>query len=55
MKQLKKLKLTELSKAELEKRQMKVLKGGDDCSGKCGTSKPPSGSTTQGWHVYYYD
>lgn len=55
MKKLKKLKLSELSKAELEKRQMKVLKGGDDCGGKCGTVRPPSGSTTKDWHGYFYD
>lgn len=53
MKQLKKLKLSELSKKELEKRQMKTLKGGDYCEGKCGTISPNSGSSTDWWRGYF--
>lgn len=53
MKQIKKLKLSELSKKELEARQMKVLKGGDFCDDKCGTSSPPHGSASGWWKGYF--
>lgn len=53
MKQLKKLKLSELSKKELEKRQMKTLKGGDYCEGQCGTVTPPSADATKWWRGYF--
>lgn len=53
MKKLKKLKLSELSKKELEKRQMKTLKGGDYCSDKCGTLTPPSADATKWWRGYF--
>lgn len=53
MKQLKRLKLSELSKIELEKRQLKVLKGGDFCSDKCGTVTPPSADATKDWRGYW--
>lgn len=53
MKQLKKLKLSELSKKELEKRQMKTLKGGDYCSDKCGTLSPVSGTAEPQWKGYF--
>lgn len=53
MKQLKKLKLSELSKKELEKRQMKTLKGGDYCDNLCGTLTPDRTGQSQ-WRGYYY-
>lgn len=53
MKQIKKLKLSELSKNELEARQMKVLKGGDYCSDKCGTISPSSSSAGSWWKSYF--
>lgn len=53
MKQLKKLKLSELSKKELEKRQMKTLKGGDYCSDKCGTQTPVSSDAGAQWKGYF--
>ena len=53
MKQIKKLKLSELSKNELEKRQMNILKGGDYCSSKCGTLSPPSADASSYWKGYF--
>ena len=49
----KKLRLTELSKKNLSKRQMKVLKGGDWCSDKCGSVKPPTEEATNNWREYF--
>lgn len=53
MKRIKKLKLSELSKNELEKRQMKVLKGGDICHSNCGTISPPLADSSTFWHQYF--
>jgi natural product precursor len=36
MKKINKLSLTQLTKAELEKRQMNAIKGGCACPGSCG-------------------
>lgn len=36
MKQIKKMKLTQLRKAELSQREMHALKGGCSCGGACG-------------------
>lgn len=51
----KKLRLTELSKKNLSKRQMKTLKGGDWCSEKCGLVNPPRGEAMNDWYSYFYD
>ena len=48
MKQVKKLKFSELSKKEL-----KELKGGDYCRDKCGTSSPTIGSAYGEWTAYF--
>lgn len=53
MKHIKKIKLSELSKKELEARQMKVLKGGDYCSDKCGTGSSLS-SVYSSWFNEFY-
>lgn len=53
MKKIKKLRLSELSKNELETRQMKVLKGGGYCEDKCGTISPSSGSASDWWKGYF--
>ncbi|NBH88249.1 TIGR04149 family rSAM-modified RiPP [Parabacteroides distasonis] len=53
MKQVKKLKLSELSKKELNERQLKELKGGDYCRDKCGTSSPTIGSAYGEWTAYF--
>lgn len=53
MKKIEKIKLNELSKKELDTRQMKVLKGGDYCSDKCGTKSPPSADATSWWRGYF--
>lgn len=50
----KKLRLTELSKKNLSKKQMKTLKGGDWCSDKCGTISPPRSEATEDWYDYFY-
>lgn len=50
----KKLRLTELSKKNLSKRQMNVLKGGDWCTDKCGTLTHPEGSEANLWYKYFY-
>ena len=53
MKQIKKLKLSELSKKELKERDMKVLKGGDICHSNCGTVSPTLASSSEFWHEYF--
>lgn len=51
----KKLRLTELSKKNLSKRQMNVLKGGDWCSDKCGTSAQyATAKENDKWYNYFY-
>ena len=53
MKKIKKLKLSELSKIELEAKQMKDLKGGNYCRDKCGTRTPAIGSAYGEWVSYF--
>ena len=50
----KKLRLAELSKKKMPKKQMKSLKGGDWCLDKCGTVSPPAVETTIDWFEYFY-
>ena len=50
----KKLRLAELSKKKMPKKQMKTLKGGDWCLDKCGTVSPPAVETTIDWFEYFY-
>lgn len=50
MKKIKDLKLTNLAKKELEEKEMKALKGGDDfCGDKCGKVKPVKASAAAFW------
>jgi natural product precursor len=58
MKTIKKLKLTTLSKNELENKRMKLLKGGydwyiscGDITCNCGTLDPTQISSTQAWYI----
>ena len=53
MENKKKLSLNELSKNELNKRQMKSLKGGDFCNQHCGTKKPVDKDVTGTWKAAY--
>lgn len=55
MKVIKKLKLSEFSKQEMENRQLKSLKGGDWCTDKCGTSTSSRSGTANAWYSYFYD
>lgn len=38
MKKIKKLTFSEMSKKQLDEKQLKTIKGGDYCRDKCGTS-----------------
>lgn len=53
MKKIKCIKLSELSKSELKEKQMKVLKGGNECRDKCGTISPVIGSAYGEWVTYF--
>lgn len=53
MKKIKCIKLSELSKSELKEKQMKVLKGGNECRNKCGTISPVIGSAYGEWVTYF--
>lgn len=53
MKRVKMLKLSELSKKELNDRQLKELKGGDYCGDKCGTSSSVSAEKAPWWRGYF--
>lgn len=53
MKKIKKIKLIELSKEELEEREMKILKGGDYCDDKCGTVSPSHASSSGWWKGHF--
>lgn len=53
MKKIKKLNLIELSKKELEAKEMKVLKGGDYCDDKCGKEKPVKASAAAFWKAEF--
>jgi len=53
MKTIKKLKLSELSKQELNKRQLKSIKGGDICNSNCGTISPTLANSGSFWHAYF--
>lgn len=53
MENKKKLSLNELSKNELNKKQMKSLKGGDFCAAHCGTEKPVDSDVTGFWKAAY--
>jgi len=46
MKQIERLKLNQLSKEELQKRELKQLKGGNLCKCCCGYAGEPGGSLT---------
>ncbi|HCC50772.1 MAG TPA: hypothetical protein DEQ30_00915 [Porphyromonadaceae bacterium] len=54
MKKIKKINLTSLSKRELDKRQMKVLKGGGYCLEarcNCGSISPADSTATNEWRI----
>lgn len=53
MKKIKKLKLTELSKKELETRELKTIKGGDICNSNCGTISSSLADSGGFWHQYF--
>ena len=55
MENKKKLSLNELSKNELNKKQMKSLKGGDFCAAHCGTETPVDSSVYEDWRAAFYD
>jgi natural product precursor len=46
MKQIERLKLNQLSKEELQKRELKQLKGGNECVCCCGYAGEPGGYST---------
>jgi|BioPla2DNA2_1021312.scaffolds.fasta_scaffold139630_2 natural product precursor len=46
MKQIERLKLNQLSKEELQKRELKQIKGGNLCKCCCGYAGEPGGSLT---------
>jgi len=51
----KKIKLAELSKKNLSKRQMKSFKGGSDwCNEKCMTQKPLFDEANDFWSKYFF-
>lgn len=53
MESKKKLSLNELSKNELNNKQMKSLRGGEFCNKHCGTKKPVDESVTDDWRAAY--
>ena len=53
MRKIEKLKLSNLSKRELENRELKKLKGGDICSVNCGTVTPTLADSNKQWHSYF--
>lgn len=54
MKKIEKLRLTEVSKQELTKRQLKDIKGGNpNCTQKCGYKTPPYEPTANNWISYF--
>ena len=64
MKKIEKLKLTAISKNELEERQMKMLKGGygdcdnpgcckEDAACTCGTRTPANSDSSSFWREQY--
>lgn len=50
---IEKLRLSNLSKRELENRELKQLKGGDICSVNCGTVTPSLANSNEAWHKYF--
>lgn len=54
MKKIKRLTLIEMSKKELNSKQMKQVKGGDDCTDKCGTSSYVIGSVYANWMSHFH-
>lgn len=55
---MKTLRLTELSKKELSKRQMKKVRAGEEdkwCMEKCGTISPDINYEGNRWKEYFYD
>lgn len=54
MKKIEKLRLTEIAKQELTKKQLKDLKGGNPhCVQKCGYETPPYSTTADKWLAYF--
>lgn len=54
MKKIKKLTFTEMSKKQLDEKQLKALKGGDYCIDKCGTSGSTRSSVYPGWMAEFF-
>ena len=50
MKKIKKLTFSEMSKKQLDEKQLKTIKGGD----KCGTSSSVIGSVYPGWQSLFF-
>ena len=53
MKKIKKLRLSELSRKELDTRELKTIKGGDICNSNCGTISPSLADSGGFWHQYF--
>lgn len=53
MMKIEKLRLSNLSKRELENRELKQLKGGDICSVNCGTVTPTLADSNKAWNKYF--
>ena len=47
MKKIKKLTFSEMSKKQLDEKQLKTIKGGDYCTDKCGSVYP-------GWQSLFF-
>ena len=54
MKKIKKLTFSEMSKKQLDEKQLKTIKGGDYCTDKCGTSSSVIGSVYPGWQSLFF-
>jgi len=50
----KKLKLTEFTKNNFSKKNMRVLKGGNWCSEKCDIKDAPYDVFAMSWYSYFY-
>ena len=54
MKKIKKLTFSEMSKKQLDEKQLKTIIGGDYCTDKCGTSSSVIGSVYPGWQSLFF-
>ena len=55
MKQIERLKLNQLSKEELQKRELKQIKGGNQCVCCCGYAGEPGGAPTGEYALANYN